>query len=286
MSNTTIIHTISGPLELFICSDLHLEMPLSKVPTLPPGEGKIIGLLGDIGKPCQQSQSYERFIKSCIEDYKFERVLIIIGNHEFYGGEYYSRKQKIKEIVQSFPDNKVLVLDQNSLLILEEQTNRKIRILGCTLWSNIPSRHERDISRAISDYMYITIQKGEEETAQKLTVQDTNQFHRDDVEWLVEELEKCKENGEEVVILTHHAPLISGTSHPRHNSSIYCSAFSTNLQFIMDKFSDEIKVWGFGHTHYSNSIQVGKTLLVSNQQGYRVELDNEKGFNSNLILKI
>ena len=79
MSNTTIIHTISGPLELFICSDLHLEMPLSKVPTLPPGEGKIIGLLGDIGKPCQQSQSYERFIKSCIEDYKFERVLIIIG---------------------------------------------------------------------------------------------------------------------------------------------------------------------------------------------------------------
>lgn len=134
--------------------------------------------------------------------------------------------------------------------------------------------------------MYITIQKGEEETAQKLTVQDTNQFHRDDVEWLVEELEKCKENGEEVVILTHHAPLISGTSHPRHNSSIYCSAFSTNLQFIMDKFSDEIKVWGFGHTHYSNSIQVGKTLLVSNQQGYRVELDNEKGFNSNLILKI
>ncbi|KAG2374291.1 hypothetical protein C9374_010861 [Naegleria lovaniensis] len=256
-----MIHTISGPLELFICSDLHLEIPLSKVPTLPP-------------------------VKSCIEDYKYEKVLIILGNHEFYGGEYHARKQEIKEVAQSFPDNRVLVLDRDSLLVLEEKTNRKIRFLGCTLWSNVPSRHERLISTSISDYMYITIRKEENEAPKKLTVEDTNNFHRGDVEWLVGELEKCKENGEEVVILTHHAPLTSGTSHPKHDSSIYNYAFSTNLQFIIDNFSDHIKIWGFGHTHYSNSIQVGKTLVISNQQGYRVELDNEKGFDSNLVLRV
>ena len=78
-------------MKLVLCSDLHLEFKLARVPPLCPssnncGEGKIIALLGDIGKPGLPTKSYENFIEQCVQEYKFDKVLIIIGNHEYYGG--------------------------------------------------------------------------------------------------------------------------------------------------------------------------------------------------------
>ncbi|EFC41952.1 predicted protein [Naegleria gruberi] len=196
--------------------------------------------------------------------------------------EYFERKKEIKEIVNSYPSEKVYLLDRDSLLI--EEQDKKIRILGCTLWSNVPSRYERDISSAINDYKVINIKDGDK-APRVLTVEDTNRFHKEDVEWIKSQLEMTKENNEIAVVLTHHAPLTQGTSHPKHDSSIYSYAFSTHLESII-KENPQIRVWGYGHSHYTNSIQCHLTQVVSNQLGYRVELDNVNGFDPDFSIDI
>jgi hypothetical protein len=110
----------------------------------------------------------------------------------------------------------------------------------------------------------------------RLKVDDTNQWFKEELEWLKEEVEKAKQNGENVCILTHHAPLTTGTSAPGYEGSECNCAFSTDLQDLM---GGNVKLWGFGHTHYSSNQTCNGTLVVSNQLGY-VGMSEKSGYST------
>lgn len=87
-------------------SDLHLERTNYQVSINPAAS--ILLLVGDIGRFCD-SEEYRHFIKDCCA--KFEKVLLVGGNHEYYGTSHAKGLELIEDITTD-PANcgKVLLL--------------------------------------------------------------------------------------------------------------------------------------------------------------------------------
>jgi hypothetical protein len=130
-----------------------------------------------------------------------------------------------------------------------------IRIVGTTLWSHVPSSNASDVACFIADYRRIG----------GLRIEDTNRMHAEDVAYLEKEISLAEANGVRLVIVTHHAPLLSMTSHEKNRGSTLNCAFATDLSHLVDR--PGVAKWIFGHTHFS--CDLGK--VVSNQRGLTAE---------------
>ncbi|GAQ91717.1 hypothetical protein KFL_008380070 [Klebsormidium nitens] len=237
-----------------IVSDLHMEMEHSKELPIIPAVAPHIALLGDISEP--RSAEYAALVEDLSR--KFETVLIIAGNHEFYGGEYEEVKSKIAKLAKKH-DN-VHFMDRKSISL------RGVRVIGCTLWSRVPD-HARDVVRnTINDYVRIGKKVGAD--LRPLTVEDTNALHERDFEFVLEAILEAEGRREPVLVLTHHAPLRKGVSAPAYEGRPTNYAFGTDLTEFM---GPPVVAWAHGHTHYNTKQDADGTLVFSNQRGYRGE---------------
>mmetsp|Transcript_34523 Transcript_34523/g.75557 ORF Transcript_34523/g.75557 Transcript_34523/m.75557 type:complete len:104 (+) Transcript_34523:504-815(+) len=83
---------------------------------------------------------------------------------------------------------------------------------------------------------------------------------------------EAKEKDQRVVILTHHTPLMKGTSHPRYEDSDLSCCFSSDLRSLIVHGDPPLVAWACGHTHYNFDMMVGNNVRVfSNQRGYKHE---------------
>ncbi|EAU38558.1 protein TOXD [Aspergillus terreus NIH2624] len=154
-----------------------------------------------------------------------------------------------------------------------------VTVLGCTLWSNVPDESKDVVRMRISDFQQIT----------GWTVDDHIANHRADLAWLQSEIqtvhqENIKITDEQspkrsVLVVTHHAPLLRKTSSPQHARNPWRFAFGTD---ILPLTSDEVKVWVFGHTHFTTSFRKGRVQVVSNQRGYVLPWSNPNGEDRNV----
>lgn len=191
----------------------------------------------------------------------------------------------MKDICAAKPN--IVFMDKTSIKLLG------IRILGCTLWSFVPPANAKAVQAGLSDYSYITILDSTTKQKRLITVDDTNAWFQDELAWLKQEIALAKQNKETVLVLTHHAPLLEGTSDPKFNGtaketqyllqgSPINSAFSSDLQYML---GGNIHTWAFGHTHYSSSQYVKNTHVVSNQLGY-LAFSEKAGYKVNQVLDI
>ena len=74
---------------------------------------------------------------------------------------------------------------------------------------------------------------------------DTNRWHNEDLKYIQEQLEIAKAENQVAIVLTHHTPLLKGTSAPQHTGTAIQPAFATDLSDLM---GSPISVWCFGHT--------------------------------------
>ncbi|KAL9657168.1 hypothetical protein ABK040_015873 [Willaertia magna] len=242
--------------------------------------GDILVLAGDIANV--EKSSFKEFLNEVSN--KFSHVLMVAGNHEFYGNEYYSCLQKMKTICNEFTN--VHFLDKTKIEI-----NETI-FLGCTLWSYVPTENLTTVNECMNDYHLIKLKN------KQLNVLDTCQFFKEDYEWLQSELQKLslqnnnlqnntlqnslQNNNKKVVVITHHAPLTRGVSDPQYEKSTdkyelqLNSAFGSDCTNLMKNF--KINFWIFGHTHYSTLQKCNETIIVSNQLGYLFN-ENDKSDN-------
>ncbi|KJZ73118.1 hypothetical protein HIM_07502 [Hirsutella minnesotensis 3608] len=80
-------------------------------------------------------------------------------------------------------------------------------------------------------------------------------------------LAKVNVDERQLVVVTHHAPSLEGTSHPQHAQNPWTSAFETELMTGNDWHG--VKAWIFGHTHFSTDVKLSNGIrLVANQRGY------------------
>ena len=243
-----------------IVSDVHLEhRAYGDYFTIKP-VAKNLALLGDIGKPFHAS--YRDFL--ALQSSAFQKVFVIIGNHEKYGSNADAVDDKVRQVCSTFPN--VHLLERDSFQLTERTT-----LLGCTLWSNIDNRS----SLSINDFNLI---KTNEDKG--MLSRDTYlSWHRRDVKWIENAIQTVASEGRKAVVFTHHGPhpAMSG----KYLGSPISSAFVTDLSRLL---KPPVIAWASGHVHSNVDFVEAGVRLVSNAVGYPRE-NGQVGFNNDVVLE-
>ncbi|KAK4111397.1 ser/Thr protein phosphatase superfamily [Canariomyces notabilis] len=237
-----------------ILSDLHLEIGQQYSTFTFPATAPFLLLAGDIGRLIDYD-GYRSFLES--QAARYTKVFLVLGNHEFYGMDYASGLETARRLSQepSLSD-KVVLLHRSRW----DDPNSCLTILGCTLWSAIPEDACALVEGNVNDFKQI----------KEWTAHNHNKVHSEEVAWLRDEVVRVQASSQSgkrsILVVSHHAPCIKGSSRPEHDGSPWTPAFATDL--VEEEWCKGVKVWAFGHTHYSNRFWRNGIKLVSNQRGY------------------
>ena len=220
---------------------LHIEEVKSIVRKIIPVAPTLI-IAGDLGNPFASNSHYKLFLEEMSR--KFEKVFVIAGNHEYYGGKSIEEvEMKIQEIVEDLPNTTYL---QNSY---EEYMG--VRWIGTTLWSQLdnPTKNINDMYRI----------KG-------MDMERYNMLHREAKERLSVMLE---ESTIPCIVTTHHMPSYSLID-KNYDDPHYNMWFASHMDNMIDMYKERIKCWVYGHTHMANQSDLYVTMLC-NPIGYKGE---------------
>ncbi len=219
---------------------------------------------------------YRDFLKRCSE--RFPQVILIMGNHEHYHGDYAETASIIQTLVSEFSN--IHFLDKEWRII------NGILFFGGTLWTDMNNEDPttmRQMSYSMNDY------RGVKNSAKKVSYRVPDMTKEESDAWTFKERpaefrpEDSVEDHYEfrrkldevlemypdlpVVVVGHHAPSKAST-HPRYKNEFHMNgAYSTNLdEFILDR--RQIKLWTHGHTHEDFDYMIGTTRIVCNPRGY------------------
>lgn len=281
-------------MKIAVCSDLHLEFGDLDLENTESADVLILG--GDIfvaedvknfsyvdeqimaATPSMlaRGERYYNFLKRCSE--RFPQVVLIMGNHEHYHGDYAETANVIRTMVGEMSN--VHFLDKEWRII------NGVLFYGGTLWTDMNGEDPetlRQIAYRMNDY------RGVRNSAKKVqyrvpsldennpdgwtfkerdanfTPEDSVVDHRAFLKGLDEVLALHPDLP--TVVVGHHAPSKAST-HPRYkNETLVNGAYSTNLDnFILDR--RQIKLWTHGHTHEDFDYRIGTTRVVCNPRGY------------------
>lgn len=136
-----------------------------------------------------------------------------------------------------------------------------LTVVGCTLWSSLNPADLDILSYSLNDFRCISF----------LSPRTYSQLHQTDLAWLNAIISSIatEEPQREIVVFTHHAPTIQGSSDPKYEGHPTNSAFATELTRESCWTSGKVKLWAFGHTHWSCDFERGGVRVYSNQRGYQ-----------------
>lgn len=242
-------------MKLQYLSDLHLEFPLNRAylkenPIIPSAE--ILIIAGDTYHLDKDFSQLE-FIQQVSE--QFEKVFLLPGNHEYYGG--FDASTALKSMDKYiFPNVRIV----NNKVIQIEDT----QLVFTTLWSEI-TKYPDKIKRAIYDFWKIKY------NGFPLSTYQFNDLHYYSFRFLEE---ACQAEGEKIVI-THHLPSFQ-CNVEEFMFSKWNEAFCVDKhQFIVDS---DIKYWIYGHSHRNKKdFEINGTKMITNQMGY-VEYGEQSTF--------
>lgn len=191
-------------------------------------------------------------------------MFLALGNHEFYETTFNSGLEKAKQLEKEpCMNGRLVILHQRRYDIPDSG----VTILGCTLWSQIPQESTDIVHSKISDSQKI----------KQWSVEQHNKAHEADLTWLKDEIQTPRETSQEkrsVLVVTHYAPSLQRTSSPQHAKNPWSCAFGTDL---LAQSWDGVRVWVFGHTHYTTEFKKNGIRVVSNQRGYVLPWKTEEG---------
>lgn len=281
-------------MKIAVCSDLHLEF--GDLDLTNDENAHVLILGGDIlvaedvknfsyideqimaATPSMlaRGERYYNFLKRCSE--RFPQVILIMGNHEHYHGDYAQTANVIRSVVGEFSN--VHFLDKEWRII------NGVLFYGGTLWTDMNGEdpvtlaHIRgmmndyrgvDNSARMVQHRVPTFDENNKEgwtfkeRPAQFVPEDSVVDHKAFLKGLDEVLALHPDLP--TVVVGHHAPSKAST-HPRYKSEwLVNGAYSTNLDdFILDR--RQIKLWTHGHTHEDFDYMIGTTRIVCNPRGY------------------
>jgi predicted phosphohydrolase len=202
-------------------SDLHLEHG-TKIEIMPMAQYLI--LAGDIGYP------HEQHYQALLEDIsaKFEKVFIIMGNHEYWEHTFEDVKSRIQELGKQFPN--IIFLENTSY-----QISSSLSIFGTTLWSNITNVEL--IAKHVWDFRKIP----------NFTPRDATNFHHIARKAFSECLNQYPPDHKWIVVC-HHIPHTSLIDKAYIGNPMN-EAYATDVNEFKD---DRVIAVVYGHTHKPN----------------------------------
>jgi predicted phosphohydrolase len=207
--------------------------------------GDILILAGDI-VPFSQMHEHKDFFDRTGD--LFEQVYWIPGNHEYYYSDLKGRSGTFTEQISSN-----ITLLNNSII-----SHKNVSFIFSTLWTQISDEKKDIIGNRLSDFFVIN--KGDH----KLTVDEYNTMHNEDLQFLKNAIEHCQE--EKIIVVTHHVPTF--LNYPaRFAASPVNEAFAVELKDMINIYQPNY--WIYGHSHVNTpSFSIGKTQMLTNQLGY------------------
>jgi predicted phosphodiesterase len=241
-------------MKIQILSDLHLEMLYERDrEVVEQTDADIVVLAGDIHHGPEATEW-----AAAQADLLDKQILLIAGNHEFYGKEISSTLALMR---QKCEGTRVHFLEKDTVVIND------VRFLGCMLWTDYQATKTKAESMQaaadmMNDHRLIRLDH------QTFTPADALRLHEESVAWLAKELQKPFDG--KTAVITHHGPS------PKCQSEIYplsniSAAFWSDLEHLMGG----VDLWVYGHTHSNLDSMVGSTRVVSNQCGYRRSVDDK-----------
>jgi len=246
-------------------SDVHLDIngQTSFSDLLKPA-GDILILAGDISSPLYHK--LPKFLKWCRE--RWDKVVLVPGNHEYYNAKGKYNMVEVEGKLGDICQKSGVIFAQKSVVPLRPD----LYLLACTLWSDIDGA-EIVVRNRMNDFRMIP----------GMNIEKWKEIYTNHVNWLAENIEKY--DGD-VVVVTHHAPLLYGTADPFYEGTFSNQAYASDLGHLVKK----TKGWIFGHTHhytdiiYPEGAEPGSgTPVLSNPSGYRHE---DTGYKLDKVLEL
>lgn len=267
-----------------IVSDLHTEflsynkmgMLLDKyIPPQPEDCITTLVIAGDLGV----FSSYASTIKPALQHLalRFERVLYVPGNHEWYSsiGVWGNEEEFFKTI--KLPSN-VYYLDGSSIIL------DSIMFFGACLWTDFD--HSNPVSmmlagRGMNDYQCIR-KEAAGYTTHKLQPEDTVERHQKQLGQLKLAGELAAKADAPLVVISHHAPSYQSVG-DMYKTDPLNPAFASKLEDVVLDLRPTL--WIHGHMHDSKDYWIGDTRVLCNPLGYHAQQINPK-FNPDLIVEL
>lgn len=270
---------------LRIMSDVHLEFSDFKIPDLDTDRETVLILAGDIGlvHKANLKEFYIPFLSRA--NIQFRKVILIMGNHEHYGGSFRRTKAVLQDAIGLAQLENVHLLEKETYVIDD------VAFIAATLWTDCDkySPYAKFLFDGMSDSR--VIRTGPNETLpyeRKFSAEASWTDHLYARKFIFREIPLQKAEGRKTVIVTHHGPTMRSI-HPMYvgdKMNIFYASELTNE--IMDT---NPTLWIHGHTHkqfdylVDESMEHCQTRVVVNPRGYHGHEDTS-GFNQVLVVEV
>lgn len=242
-------------MKIALVSDIHLEF--APLDLKNDQNADVLILSGDIIPVHAIDRDHVRDFFAQVSK-NFNQVFYIMGNHEFYHGQWYKSIVKLREAMKEFGSN-IKVFEQDSFEFGE------YHFLGATLWTDMnrgdPITHHV-CSNGMADFHII---RNDTLGYTKLRPNHTIIRHLESVRFFKETI--AKNSDKKYIIMTHHGPSHLSI-HERFKDDQYMNgAFVSDLSnFILDH--PQIKFWTHGHVHNEFDYMIGDCRIIANPRGY------------------
>jgi 3',5'-cyclic AMP phosphodiesterase CpdA len=263
-------------------SDIHLETIAKGAWDLPPPGARprcdVLIIAGDLVPGTERAV---RWLQDRVRDLP---VVVVAGNHEFYG----------RDVEIEIAKGRAAAAGSN-IIFLERESRQigSVLFIGCTLWTAFNLfGDERAAMAAAADGMrdYQKIRK--DNYARRLRPSDTRDMHHRSRRFIRDELEKYKDRTGPCVLVTHHAPhafnqelvRLDGARAVVGSTASAPDLLAPPIDLIdaayqsdcMDLFEYGVDVAVHGHVHRSFDFTIGSTRVgstrvtrvIANPEGY------------------
>ena len=268
--------------KFLVWTDLHNEF-WNDIPEIPKEALDVDAIL--LGGDTSTKGRHLDIASSLYENIK-KPIVIILGNHEYYGSTIYqielNDNLRLLEMQKQGIDIRLLNYKNISTEIAG------VRIIGATLWTDMDLYPGHPcsliIQHSLNDFKRIEKIKGK-----IFSPHIWKSMHDTDKYAIFSEL-SVPYNGP-TIVMTHHLP-IKEMIHPKYlqgpNSSILLNAaFASDLSSQIRKY--DIASWISGHSHSNMSTEIegdfGVIPFISNARGYPGD-EYENNFDPGYILSV
>lgn len=242
-----------------ICSDLHIQSLCNVYSAFFNNPGDMLVIAGDISS-FYYYQDLIPFFKRVNDTWKY--TLVIPGNHEFYGEQYFLGLSKIKNFFDHFDnihyiDNQFIQIDG-------------IYFIGSILWTNMDGNNpivKLKCKFGINDYNYIRWDENPGESLIKITPENVVKLFYRNVQFLEDSLTLLKSY--KCVVITHHSPSYRSVA-DKYKDDLLNGGFVNNLESMIVNYPN-VELWIHGHVHDAFDYKIRQCRVVCNPKGYAHE---------------
>ena len=215
-------------------------------------------------------------------------VVIVAGNHEFFGWVYQDALEKMRETAARYPN--IHFMENDTVEI------QGVVFLGCTIWADgrlwekpgMPAPRsgrskapldeiEVHLQEDLPDFYRIKWREG----GRKIQPHHIFGLHHQSVTWLREQFQA--HTGKQIVVVTHHAPSYQSIT-PAFAQDVLSAGFASHLDSLVQQSGAAL--WIHGHIHAACDYRIGQTRIVANCGDIYLSQAFKAGFRPDLVVEI